>query len=550
MITSGFFNSVNGDRRYNAEQMSNMFEGLISGGVFESVGNKFQVGASSGMNVIVGTGRAIVDRNWIRNDAVVSVPISASHVSLNRYTLVVLRKSEESRTITLETKDGTPAASPTAPALTRSGGIYEICLAKVYVAAGATSITAADITDTRADSSVCGYVTGLIEQVDTSEILAQWEAAYAAAEDELESDAADFSQQARNLMASEQAAFMSWFDELTANLRVETYIQKYTFSGTPASLSSTLIAWADLTPASYAYAASDVITVHINGLLAKLGTDYTITSNGISLSLLTASSTALVDVEILKSRIGSNTDISAESLTPAYANVLTFTTGEIGRYTSTEGRYLAVGISKGNPSGNLDIESTNAEGTNIKYQINTFIGDSPQAYAKAALCEVGNDGVKFSAYNPYGQTANGDVIVAMFRLNFAISSWPYVSLALVEGRKVSPASQQEHVIQLSNDTANAEQYLIVAASFGNTALDGSVDDGLMLTVDNGSLVERMSESGADSMFTNGVCAATQVSGSCEMVLGYVSEEAGQNTQVRVRFSSAASGGVIWVLKLS
>ena len=48
MLTSGFFNSVDGDRKYNAEQMSQMFEGLIGDGIFESVGGKFKVSANSG----------------------------------------------------------------------------------------------------------------------------------------------------------------------------------------------------------------------------------------------------------------------------------------------------------------------------------------------------------------------------------------------------------------------------------------------------------------------------------------------------------------------
>ena len=58
-VTCGFFNSSNGDRKYNADQMSSYFEGLVSDGVYENVGDALIVKAGDGMQVIVGEGRAI-----------------------------------------------------------------------------------------------------------------------------------------------------------------------------------------------------------------------------------------------------------------------------------------------------------------------------------------------------------------------------------------------------------------------------------------------------------------------------------------------------------
>lgn len=69
-VTYGFFNSVEGDRRYDADQMSNYFKGLISNGVYEGVGSALQVLAGTGMSVNVQTGRAIIDCKWINLDAV------------------------------------------------------------------------------------------------------------------------------------------------------------------------------------------------------------------------------------------------------------------------------------------------------------------------------------------------------------------------------------------------------------------------------------------------------------------------------------------------
>ena len=64
--TSGFFNSVNGDRLYNADQMSRLFEGLITDGVYASVGNKMAVQPNSGMTIQIATGRGWFGRHWVK----------------------------------------------------------------------------------------------------------------------------------------------------------------------------------------------------------------------------------------------------------------------------------------------------------------------------------------------------------------------------------------------------------------------------------------------------------------------------------------------------
>ena len=69
MWTSGFFNSVNGDRAYNAEQMSRIFEGLITDGVYESVGNKLAVQPNGGMAIQIATGRGWFNKHWVNNDS-------------------------------------------------------------------------------------------------------------------------------------------------------------------------------------------------------------------------------------------------------------------------------------------------------------------------------------------------------------------------------------------------------------------------------------------------------------------------------------------------
>lgn len=162
MLTYGFFNSVNGDRVYNAETIGNMFKGLISDGIYKSVGDSFVVQPSSGLTLSVGSGRAVVSERWVENDAAITIALNAAHVTLNRYTAIVLRRDLTNRQITLEMIDGTPAASPAKPSIVRTDTLYDICLAYVYVGAGANTITSADIEDARGDVDVCGYVHMLV----------------------------------------------------------------------------------------------------------------------------------------------------------------------------------------------------------------------------------------------------------------------------------------------------------------------------------------------------------------------------------------------------
>lgn len=181
-VTYGFFNSVlvNGmqDRRYNADQMSTYFKGLISDGVYQNVGGGLQVKAGEGMTVQVMAGRGVFDSRWLENDSVLDIPLESSHVTLNRYTAVVVRVDYNERTVSILAKDGETASTPVKPVITRSESVKEYCLAYVYVGRGVTSISQSAVTDTRPDNALCGFVTGLVEQIQTTDLFAQYDAAF------------------------------------------------------------------------------------------------------------------------------------------------------------------------------------------------------------------------------------------------------------------------------------------------------------------------------------------------------------------------------------
>lgn len=282
-VTYGFFNSVGNDRLYNADQMSEYFDGLVSNGVYESVGNALQVLADSGMTVKVQTGRAIINCKWLNSDAVESIQITAAHAILNRYTAIVVRLDIGNRLMQIATVDGTPASTPAYPPITNSTTIKELCLAMVYVAAGATTITQANITDMRA-SDKCGWITGLVKQVDTGTLFLQWQTAYQAYYNEM------------------TAQFQAWFDALTQQLNVNTFITHF---DKHAVLNGTITSVA-LNMDGYTYSESDIINVYINGLYAVSGEDYSLSVSGDTASLtgLPAVNGTEVDIRILRSQIG------------------------------------------------------------------------------------------------------------------------------------------------------------------------------------------------------------------------------------------------------
>lgn len=180
MWTSGFFNSVNGDRLYNADQMSRIFEGLITDGVYASVGNKMAVQPNSGMTIKIATGRGWFGRHWVNNDSEYTLTLEQPDVILNRYVAVCIRVDD-----TDAVRDAVPylkysdfATTPVKPTMTRTEQVKEYCLAYVYIKAGATAITASNIEDTRANEKLCGWVTGLIEQLSSATLWTQWEALF------------------------------------------------------------------------------------------------------------------------------------------------------------------------------------------------------------------------------------------------------------------------------------------------------------------------------------------------------------------------------------
>lgn len=174
-FTCGFFNSQNGDRKYNAEQMASIFDGLIKDGVYDTVGEIFAVTPGTGMQVLVGSGRAWFDHTWNNNDASYPLAITAADVSLPRYDAVVLETnhSDTVRTNRLRVVTGTPASNPVKPTMTSSANVKQHPLAYIKVTAGATAITQSMI-QVVVGTSECPFVTGIIDTAEIDALFQQW----------------------------------------------------------------------------------------------------------------------------------------------------------------------------------------------------------------------------------------------------------------------------------------------------------------------------------------------------------------------------------------
>jgi hypothetical protein len=180
-VTYGFYDSVAGDRRYNASQMSKLFEGIITDGVFQYVGGGLVVSANTGMNINVASGRAWLINTWINNDGTLPLTVLASEATLNRIDSVVIEANSGSgvRENSIKIIKGTPASSPVAPTLSNTATLKQLSLADIYVGAGVSSINAGNITN-KIGTTQTPFITGIIKSLDTATLLAQYKANFEA----------------------------------------------------------------------------------------------------------------------------------------------------------------------------------------------------------------------------------------------------------------------------------------------------------------------------------------------------------------------------------
>lgn len=147
---------------YDADDASGYLATRLSG--VYSAEEDFAVTAQGGLSVQVSAGQAWVRPARFKGRSIImeqptTLPLTAADAVRSRIDRVVLRYDAAAKKTSLQVLDGTPdSAAPAAPAITRTELIYDLCLAEIKRPAGSTSVTAADIYDTRADETVCGVM--------------------------------------------------------------------------------------------------------------------------------------------------------------------------------------------------------------------------------------------------------------------------------------------------------------------------------------------------------------------------------------------------------
>lgn len=170
----GFFNAKNMDRTYTAEDFTGYLSSIICDGVFDTYGDCFSVTASSGLKVVIGTGKAWIDGHYFINDTAYTLDLFRYvDESLSRYVTIGIScdVSENVRACKLEVKSGTAATSPAIPVFEDTASKKHLTLAAVYLKGGAKSITAGNIRDMRGDERKCGYVKCVLGKCRVSEML-------------------------------------------------------------------------------------------------------------------------------------------------------------------------------------------------------------------------------------------------------------------------------------------------------------------------------------------------------------------------------------------
>lgn len=205
----GFFNAIYDEQagdyfpRYDAGDFARRFSLYFTNGVFYNASNALQVTAGNGMQVRASAGAVNINGYDGVNEQVELLELSTADPFYPRYDIVTVRLDISNKKIGFNVIKGVAGASPAIPTidnLVRSSSMYDLMLAYIYVPAGATAITNANITDTRGNNSVCGFVAGTVNQLATDTFWTQWQARFNEYAERQETD------------------FMAWWNGLKARL--------------------------------------------------------------------------------------------------------------------------------------------------------------------------------------------------------------------------------------------------------------------------------------------------------------------------------------------
>lgn len=311
LINAGFFDSINADRLYAASEMNRPYKRIITEGVFATPqgtpSTDLQVVTGNNqMNIIVKKGEGLLGGKWFESPSDVTVTVSSNTQIVPRRDSIIIQidNRQSGRIANVVYREGTPSSNPMPPDINTVENVIERRIANIYVAPSANYIGNDAITDLRG-SSECPWITSLIQQVDTSQLYNQWQAAYA------------------KYYADETAAFNAFMETLTQQLTVSTNV---------VTLESHYTSVAEVTEIPINITGfdqtKDVLMVFVNRLRATPGVDYTLATADNSKITLTKSIVANQSVNflVLKSVVGADNQTALELMTQVNTKLTQITT--------------------------------------------------------------------------------------------------------------------------------------------------------------------------------------------------------------------------------
>lgn len=268
-VNCGFFDSIDGDRLYSANEMNRPYKRIITNGIFATPkgtpSTDLQVfSANSGMNIIVKKGEGLIGDKWYENPSDLTITVSTNTDIVPRIDSIIAQVDnlQNGRMGSVVYREGEPNSTPVAPKINTNENIVEMRLANIYVSPTARTIGQEVITDFRG-SDECPWITSLINQVDTSTLWEQYKIAY------------------ERYFSSEVEAFNAFLESLTTQLQVNTNLVKYESHYTTTENGQTII---PINISTY-NKNKDVLFVRINNFFASETIDYTIANDGSSITL-------------------------------------------------------------------------------------------------------------------------------------------------------------------------------------------------------------------------------------------------------------------------
>jgi hypothetical protein len=198
------------DRTYSDFDFANYFNKFISDGVYPNPSNQLKVvSVDSNLNLTVKVGAGFIKGRGYQLSEDKTVKINNPSDSMDRRDIIVLQCDfNVDREIKILYKAGVPSSNPIKPTITRNADVWELELAEVLVRRSTKEILQADITDSRLNSSLCGIVVGLVQQIDTTNIFTSYQSALTLAQ---------------NNINSFENKYNSWFNTIQADILDKKY---------------------------------------------------------------------------------------------------------------------------------------------------------------------------------------------------------------------------------------------------------------------------------------------------------------------------------------